>query len=55
LGTAHFGTDWPAKKAHNVKRITGQTDSGKLTPDDIRKLIEGLKKLQAQQQQEVAA
>jgi hypothetical protein len=50
VGTAHYGAKWPATKAHNVEKATGQTDSSKLTTEQVQKLITGIKQLQAQKE-----
>jgi hypothetical protein len=54
LGAAYFGTGWPAKKAATVKKATGQTDSSKLTTEQVQKLIAGIKLLQTERQKETA-
>jgi hypothetical protein len=55
LGAAYFGTGWPAKKEDTVNKATGQTDSSKLTTEQVKRIIAGIKLLQAERQKEKAA
>jgi hypothetical protein len=54
LGSDYFGTGWPAKKAATVGKATGQTDSSKLTTEQVQRIIAGIKLLQTERQKEAA-
>ena len=52
LGQELYNDSWAQVSRHNVERITGgqSTDSGELSPEQIQKLVDGMKKLQRKRQ-----
>jgi hypothetical protein len=54
LGQDYFGTGWPAKKAATVQKATKQSDSSKLTTEQVQRIIAGIKLLQTERQKETA-
>jgi hypothetical protein len=49
LGKELYGDNWPQTSRHNVERISGGVTwaSNELTPEQLQKLIDGLKSLKA--------
>jgi hypothetical protein len=54
LGSSYFGTGWPTKKEATVQKATGHTDSSKLTTEQVKRIIAGIKLLQTERQKETA-
>ena len=52
LGQELYGDQWAQVSRHNIERITSgeATESGALTPEQIQKLVDGMKKLQCKRQ-----
>ena len=52
LGQELYGDQWAQVSRHNIERITGgeATESGALTPEQLQKLVDGMKKLQRKRQ-----